>query len=111
LFVLTENQAKFLWIEQCQQAFDKLKQTLTAAPLLSFPLGERKIYTRYGCVRLREVQKQEKTEKVVAYFRVLSKAERNYCVTRRELLAIKYFHHYLYGRRFLIRTDYALLSG
>jgi len=42
LFVLTENQAKFLWTEQCQQAFDKLKQTLTAAPLLSFPLGEEK---------------------------------------------------------------------
>jgi len=52
-------------------------------------------------------QKQERTEKIVAYFsRVLSKAERNYCITRRELLAmvqsIKHFHHYLYGRRFLI---------
>jgi len=42
LFVLTENEAKFLWTEQCQQAFDKLKQMLTAAPLLSFPLGEGK---------------------------------------------------------------------
>jgi len=36
LFVLTENQAKFLWTEQCQQAFDKMKQTLTTAPLLFF---------------------------------------------------------------------------
>jgi len=33
-----ENQAKFLWTEQCQQAFDKLKQTLTVTPLLSFSL-------------------------------------------------------------------------
>jgi len=31
-------------------------------------------------------QEQEGTEEVVAYFsRVLNKAERNYCVTRREL--------------------------
>jgi len=60
-------------------------------------------------------QEQEETEKVVAYFsRVLSKAERNYYVTRRELLAmvqsIKHFHHYLYRRRFLIQTDHASLK-
>jgi len=30
LYVLTENQTKFIWTEQCQEAFDKLKQTLTA---------------------------------------------------------------------------------
>jgi hypothetical protein len=44
----------------------------------------------------------------------LSKPEQNYCVTRRELLAIvkavDYFHQYLYGRKFLIRTDHAALK-
>jgi len=59
-------------------------------------------------------QEQEGTEKGVAYFsRVLSKAEKNYRVTRRKLLAlvqsIKHFHHYLYGRCFLICTDHASL--
>src|SRR5208282_3438708 len=37
----------------------------------------------------------------------------NYCVTRRELLAIihflRYFRHYLFGVRFRIRTDHAAL--
>lgn len=45
---------------------------------------------------------------------MLVKAERNYCVTRRELLAVvdsvKSFRHYLYGRRFLIRTDHVSLK-
>ena len=55
-----------------------------------------------------------KEEKVIAYFsRVLSKSERNYCVTRRELLAVidsvKSFHHYLYGRKFLVRTYHVSL--
>jgi len=40
---------------------------------------------------------------------MFSKTERNYCVTRRKLLAvidsIKFFHYYLYGSKFVIRTD------
>ncbi|XP_019888240.1 uncharacterized protein LOC109611168 [Ooceraea biroi] len=49
-------------------------------------------------------QVQDGAERVIAYFsRVFSKTERNYCITRRELLAVvdavKSFHHYLYGRR------------
>jgi len=60
-------------------------------------------------------QKQDGVEKVISYFsRVLNRAERNYCVTRRELLSIvesiKAFHHYLYGRKFLVRTDHASLK-
>ena len=54
-------------------------------------------------------------ERVVAYFsRTLSPAERNYCVTRRELLAVltavRHFHSYLYGSQFTIRTDHASLQ-
>ncbi|GBN75169.1 Retrovirus-related Pol polyprotein from transposon 297 [Araneus ventricosus] len=53
-------------------------------------------------------------ECVIAYFsKSLGKPERNYCVTRKELLAIvkstEHFHHYLYGRKFLLRTDHASL--
>jgi len=59
-------------------------------------------------------QVQNGSEKVIAYFsRVLNKAERNYCITRRELLALvaslKSFHHYLYGRKLQIRADHISL--
>ena len=59
-------------------------------------------------------QVQDGSEKVVAYAsRALSKAERNYCVTRRELLAVvnflRHFRQYLYGRKIIIRTDHASL--
>lgn len=44
-----------------------------------------------------------------------SRSERNYCVTRKELLAvvtaIKDFHHYLNGRKFTIHTDHARLKN
>ena len=60
-------------------------------------------------------QVQEGKERVLAHgSRSLTKQERNYCVTRKELLAIMYFvkkyHHYLYGAHFRIRTDHRPLK-
>jgi len=58
---------------------------------------------------------QDGGEQVVSYFsETLSKAERNYCVTRRELLAIvktlEHFHKYLYGQEFHSCTDHSALT-
>jgi len=59
-------------------------------------------------------QVQKGREVVVAYYsKSLSPAERNYCTTRKELLAViksvKHFRPYLYGRRFRLRTDHTSL--
>ena len=59
-------------------------------------------------------QIQDGVEKVIAYAsRSLSKSERNYCITRQELLSVvsfaKYFRCYLLGRHFLLRTDHVAL--
>ena len=52
---------------------------------------------------------------MIAYgSKVSSKSERNYCVTRRELLAVVHFirqyRHYLLGRKFELRTDHGALA-
>ena len=54
-------------------------------------------------------------ERVICYHsRTFTKAERNYCVTRRELLSIndsvKHFHHYIYGSKCVVRTDHGSLA-
>ena len=54
-------------------------------------------------------------EKVISYAsKTLSKTQQSYCTTMRELLAsvvfIKHFHHYLWGRKFILRTDHASLK-
>lgn len=58
-------------------------------------------------------QIQNGEERPVA-FTSLSKSERKYCVTRKELLAVvlfvKHFRQYLYGRKFKIRTDHSSLK-
>ena len=61
-------------------------------------------------------QLQDGVEKPIAFAsQTLSKSEGNYCVTRRELLAIvefvKQHRHYLQGARFCIGTDHAPLRS
>ena len=45
---------------------------------------------------------------------MLNKAERNYCVTDKKLLSIRYFveyfRQYLLGRQFTVRTDHKALT-
>ena len=116
---LTEKAQGFQWTNQCDDAFRELKQRLTSAPILAFPdfsqpfiLDTDASQTGIGAVLS---QVQEGQERVVAYAsRTLSKAERRYCVTRRELLAVvtyvQHFRHYLLGRRFELRTDHGSLT-
>jgi len=59
-------------------------------------------------------QVQGRSEVVVAYYsKTLAAAEKNYCTTRKELLAVvravKRFRPYLYGRTFRIRTNHVSL--
>jgi len=60
-------------------------------------------------------QIQEGQERVIAYAsRRLDRRVMNYCVTRKELLAVvhflRYFEQYLLGREFRIRTDHSALT-
>ena len=118
LHKLTEKNAKFSWSEGCQSAFDELKSRLVSAPVLTYPNDQDKFILdtdasdkAMGAVLS---QVQEEVERVVAYgSKTFSRSEKNYCVTRKELLAVvyfvKHFKHYLLGKQFLIRTDHGSL--
>ncbi|CAC5366083.1 unnamed protein product [Mytilus coruscus] len=106
--------------QDCEDSFLELKNKLMSAPILAFPQvgGNNFILdTDASAYAIGAVlsQVQDGKERVIAYgSRCLDKAERNYCVTRREMLAVvfftKYFKHYLLGRKFLLRTDHGSLT-
>lgn len=117
---LTKKTEKFVWTEACESAFEQLKSALTTTPILALPSdeGEYILDTDASDNALGAVlsQVQEGQERVIGYgSRVCSPAEKNYDVTRRELLAIvyffKYFRVYLLGRKFLLRTNNAALTN
>ena len=119
LHELTEERSSFVWTKRCQDSFEELKKRLTSAPILALPKhGDDFILDTdasdegVGAVLSQLIDGQER---VVAYYsQALSKPERNYCVTRKELLAviksIGHFHHYLYGQKFSVRVDHSALQ-
>lgn len=115
---LTEASVAFKWTNECQVAFDALKAKLTSAPILTHPDFSKPFIldtdASQNAIGAALSQIQNGQERVVAYAsKVFSKTERRYCVTRKELFAvvtfIKHFRHFLYGRKFLVRTDHSSL--
>ena len=121
---LLEKSNKFEWNDDCDQAFDDLKKTLVSDSVMAYPrdsglfiLDTDASATGIGAV-LSQLQwdetSQKEIERPIAYAsRTLTRSQRRYCTTRRELLAVvsfvRHFRHYLLGRKFLIRTDHSSL--
>ena len=92
LYRLERKGTFFKWNEDCQKAFEILKKKLPTAPILSdrrhdlaFILDTDASDSGIGAVLSQSVDGEKK---VIAYAaRSLSRAERNYSTTRKELLA------------------------
>jgi len=116
---LLKKDQPYQWTHECQEAFEQLKRALSTPPILALPNDEGTFVldtdaaeSSIGAVLS---QIQDGHERVIAYAgRTLNKNEINYCVTRKELLAVvhftRHFRQYLLGRQFVTRTDHAALS-
>ena len=120
LHKLTERNATFKWSPEYENAFSTFCSNLTTTPVLTyldfsqqFILDTDDSNTAIGAVL--SLIGGDGQEHIVAYgSRLLIESERQYCVMQRELLAVvvftKHFHHYLLGRRFVLRTDHGSLQ-
>jgi hypothetical protein len=107
------------WSERRQNAFNELKRFLTQPPVLSLPRdeGEYVLDVDASLVGAGAIlqQYQDGSLRVIEYAsRTFNRAERNYCVTRREMAALifglRHFRQYLLGRRFVVRVDHMALT-
>ena len=118
LFALTKKGQKFIWSETAEQAFATLKEKLCSTPILALPRDDAQTILDVDASDMGVAavlsQIQDNEEKVLAYAsRVYNDAEKNYCISRRELLGLIYgltqFRQYLLGRHIIVRTDHAPL--
>ena len=108
----------FEWTAEAEHAFVALKSKFRDTPILRYPTTDGRFIldtdasdTSIGAALS---QIQEGVEVPLAFAsNSLSKTQRNYCTTKRELLAVvvytRKFRHYLYGGNFTIRTDHSSL--
>ena len=116
---LTEKDVEWDWGPTEDEAWNSLKNGLINAPILAYPDPNEKFIldtdaSGFGIGAVLS-QIQDGKERVIAYgSRTMTKEERRYCVTRQELLAVVHFvktyRHFLYGHKFLIRTDHGALK-
>jgi dUTPase len=121
---LTRKGFQFAWTEEEERAFKELKDRLMSTSVMAHPnfgkdagrfILDTDASSDVGIGAVLSQVQSDKTEKVIAYAsKSLSEAERNYCTTRLELLAVvtfvAKFRYYLTGRRFLLRTDHSSLQ-
>ena len=116
---LTKTNVPFIWNDECQTAFDRLRKELITAPALEFPdytgtfiLDTDASNTSLGAVLSNVINGEERP--LVYASRVLSKTETNYSTTKREPLAVvqavKWFKPYIWGVKFVLRTDHSSLQ-
>eukprot|EP00731_Ephydatia_muelleri_P036715 Em0310g4a len=116
---LLEKGKPWEWTKVCEHAFSSLKKMLTTSPILAYPDFE--IEFTVDCDAsgdgLGAVLSQciGGGENVISYAsRSLTKPEKKYCATRKEMLALVWavgqFRPYLLGRPFIVRTDHSALQ-
>jgi hypothetical protein len=116
---LMKKNTPYIWGKDQVEAFEHLKTCLMTPPILAYPNFEKPfiLYTDASTFALGAILSQkddDKKEHVIAYAsRTLNKHERNYGITELECLAVvwavKHFHHYLHGQKFIVITDHAAL--
>jgi len=118
--LIGKKDGKLVWTEKCEEAFKNLKDSLTKTPILRHPnfqkifiLDTDASFDSMGAV-LSQTDEHGK-EVIIAYgSKSMNKHEIGYCITRKELLSIfhfvQHFKHYLYGKKFILRTDHKAIT-
>ena len=104
------------WNEECQKAFNKLKQLHSQTPILANANYKKpfKLHTdasKSGLGAVLYQRQDDGTDRVITYAScILSKSEKNYDAHKLEFLALKWpvterFLEYLYGGEFEVYMD------
>ena len=121
LYALTRKDITFECSDECQQAFDRLKESLPHAPILAFPDSTQDFHVEIdasdaGLGAILAQSGSSGGRRPIAFAsHTLQAHERNYGSTELDVLgvvwAVKHFRQYLYGHRCHVYTDHEALKA
>ena len=109
-----------IWNQESNQAFKDTRKAISETTVRSQPdlnkdfivITDASSTTIGGILAQRGDDGNEKM--IYAFSKAMDKAQLNYSVTDKELLAlvktVEHFRHYLLGRKFILRTDHRALA-
>jgi hypothetical protein len=116
---LTRKGQEFTWGLPQQEAFENLKEKLCTTPVLAYPNFKLPFIlttdaSKFAIAAILS-QVQDGVERPFSYAsRQLNTAEQNYTASEIEMLALvwatKYYRCYLFGTKFVARTDHSALT-
>jgi hydrogenase maturation factor HypF (carbamoyltransferase family) len=111
--------ATFKREQRQQSAFDKLKETLCSDQVLAYPDVNSPFRlttdaSKYAVAAILSQVQNEAERPLCFASRQLNQAEQNYSASESEKFAVtwatRHFRCYLYGKKFVLRTDHATLT-
>ena len=104
------------WTFEQDEAFKKLKETVTKAPVLKYFDSKMETTLQCDASELGLGATLMQNDQPIAYTsRALTKTEKNYAQIEKELLAVVFgmekFHQYTYGRKTYVHSDHKPLES
>lgn len=112
---LTRNSVDFYWGEECERSFQTLKSELVSPKILKYPNFEKTFIvtvdaSKSACGAVLSQAYGDDDHPICFISRSFQKGELNKSTIMKELLAIHYaityLRPYLYGTKFIVRTDH-----
>lgn len=116
---LTRKKEPFVWTENCEQAFQKLKTALLSPRILQYPVFDKNFYittdaSKIACGAILSQEKDGMQFPIAYASRAFTKGESNKATIEQELIAIQWainhFRPYVYGNKFIVRSDHKPLT-
>ena len=116
IFELTAKTKKtFIWTQEAEEAFLKLKELLTSPPILAIPTQDDKLVlttdvSARGIGAVLQVRRKDELKPIAFASQALKKTQRSYSATKLEAYAIvhfvQHFKYLLIDKHFEIQTDH-----
>lgn len=120
IYNLTKKGVEFEWTQECQKAFDEIKSIVASDVILVHYNPKLELIldvdaSDCGIAACISHRYDDGNERPIHFgSRTLDAAEKNYSIVDKEALAcvfgVKKFSDYLYGRKFILRTDHKCLT-
>lgn len=117
---LTRKDQPFTWLSEQEEAFQSLKSSLTAHPVVALYQPDKPVIlhtdaSKIGIGAILMQPDDQGVKHVVAYYsRRLNPAEERYSASEQECLAVveslEHFHVYVHGKHVEIQTDHSALQ-